>query len=132
MEKKFIILVILVVVVAGAWMFLAGKSGTEGVEQVETASSTTEASGKQVIEIFAKGGYSPRQVKARAGEESVLRVKTQNTFDCSTALVIPSLSYQAQLKPTGIVDIPLPAQEPGSKLVGLCSMGMYSFEVTFQ
>lgn len=132
MEKKAILIILVVVLAVGVWLFASGKGNTEGgvVEQVE--SSASETTGKQIIDIFAKGGYSPRQVKARAGEESVLRVKTQNTFDCSTALVIPTLSYQAQLRPTGIVDIPLPAQEPGSKLVGLCSMGMYSFEVTFQ
>ncbi len=131
MKKKLILLTLLVAVVVGAWMLIPGKSRTEGQEQAEAVNGTTQATGKQVIEIFAKGGYTPRQVSAKSGEESILRIKTKNTFDCSTALVIPSLSYQAMLKPTGSVDIPLPVQEPGAKLVGLCSMGMYSFEVTF-
>jgi plastocyanin domain-containing protein len=54
--------------------------------------------GKQVIEILARGGYSPRKTVAKAGVPTILRVKTQNTYDCSSALVIPALNYRKFLE----------------------------------
>jgi plastocyanin domain-containing protein len=90
---------------------------------------TTE--GKQVIEIDAKGGYSPRTTSAKAGVPTVLKVKTSGTFDCSSSLVIPSISYRKNLPPSGETLIDLPPQEVGYVLRGTCSMGMYNFEVVF-
>lgn len=87
--------------------------------------------GKQVIEITAKGGYSPRSTSAQANVPTVLKVKTQGTFDCSSALTIPALAWQKNLPPSGETLIEIPAQEVGTKLQGLCSMGMYNFVVIF-
>lgn len=88
--------------------------------------------GVQIVEITAKGGYAPRQSLAQANLPTVLRVKTEGTFDCSSALVIPDLDYRTSLPPSGTTDIEVPAQAPGSVLQGLCSMGMYSFQVRFE
>lgn len=87
--------------------------------------------GAQVVEISAKGGYQPASQAAKAGVPTVLRVKTDGTYDCSTALRIPSLRVSKQLPPTGetLIDLGTPA---AGTLRGTCSMGMYSFEINFQ
>jgi plastocyanin domain-containing protein len=88
--------------------------------------------GIQFITIDAKGGYSPRLSNAKAGIPTQLIVKTNNTYDCSLSLVIRSIGYENFLPQTGetIIDLGTPkADEP---LVGLCSMGMYSFKIEFE
>lgn len=87
--------------------------------------------GKQVIEITVKGGYSPTQTVAAAGLPTVLRFKTNGTFDCSTALRIPALGVSQRLPQTGTTDIDAGTPAAG-QLAGTCSMGMYSFDINFQ
>lgn len=88
--------------------------------------------GRQIIDITAKGGYSPRVVNAKAGVPTILRVNTSGTFDCSSSLVIPKLSYQKFLPPSGVEEIVISAEEAQGTLQGLCSMGMYNFQIRFQ
>lgn len=88
--------------------------------------------GKQIIDITAKGGYSPRVVVAKAGIPTVLRVNTNGTFDCSASLVIPKLSYRKFLEPSAVVEIPISAEEAQGTLQGLCAMGMYNFQIQFK
>ena len=92
---------------------------------------TSIPEGAQVIEISAKGGYEPVSQTAKAGVPTVLRVKTDGTYDCSTALRIPALRVSRQLPPTGetLIDLGTPA---AGTLRGTCSMGMYSFAINFE
>ena len=69
---------------------------------------------------------------AKAGIPTILRVKTNGTFDCSASLAIPNLSYQKFLQPSGTEDIAITAEQARGTLQGLCSMGMYNFQVVFQ
>lgn len=87
--------------------------------------------GRQIITIDVKGGYSPRQSIATAGVPTIIRFNTKGTFDCSTALRIPSLQVSRSLPPTGSTDIDIGTPEAG-ELTGSCSMGMYAFSVTFK
>lgn len=87
--------------------------------------------GKQIIEIDAKGGYVPRNSVAKANMPTVIKVKTNGTFDCSAALAISSIGYRANLPSSGETLIELPPQKEGSTLQGLCAMGMYNFSVKF-
>ncbi len=87
--------------------------------------------GKQIITIRAKGGYYPRKTEAKAEIPTIIRMETNGTFDCSSALVIPSLKYRKSLPISGITEIEVPAQKAGSTLDGLCSMGMYNFAINF-
>lgn len=93
--------------------------------------NVTMEGANQIVEIHAKGGYSPKVTTAKAGVPTVLRVKTDGTYDCSAALSIPSLGYNKVLEPVGVTEITVPVQESGSTLQGLCSMGMYNFSVKF-
>lgn len=88
--------------------------------------------GKQVIEISVKGGYSPRKTIAKAGVPTLLRMKTNGTFDCSSSLMIPQLNYRKILSSSGVEDIEIPASKAIGVLRGLCSMGMYNFEIDFE
>jgi hypothetical protein len=92
----------------------------------------TSENGKQVITILARGGYSPKESIAQAGVPTILRMTTKNTFDCSRALILPSLSVQKILPASGAVDIAIPAQKRGAQFYGVCSMGMYAFLITFK
>jgi len=85
----------------------------------------------QVIEVTAKGGYSPRVTNAKSGVSSVIKFITHGTFDCSSSVVIPSIGYNKNLPSSGESTINIPSQSAGSVLKGTCGMGMYHFEVRF-
>jgi len=103
-----------------------------GAESGDTARANVSNVGEsQVIEISAKGGYSPRETTAKAGTPTTLKIKTSGTFDCSSALTIPKLGYQTNLPPSGETVVDVPPQKAGTVLTGLCSMGMYSFTIRF-
>ena len=87
--------------------------------------------GKQIIEINAKGGYSPKVSQAKAGMLTILRFKTNGTFDCSSSISIPSMNISKILPNTGTTDIDLGMQKLGI-LSGTCGMGMLKFTVNFQ
>lgn len=130
-KQLFISLVFCALLVAGAvWIASARPSASAGPSA--GAPTATIIDGKQIIDITAKGGYSPREVTAKAGVPTVLRVTTNGTFDCSASLVIPKLSYQKFLQPSGTEEITIPAEQAQGTLQGLCAMGMYNFRIIFQ
>ncbi len=132
MQKTIIITTL--VVVAGI-IFFATRDKAPKTVRYETAETLTQNvstdNGTQVIEIAAKGGYSPSRTTAKAGVATIIRVKTNSTFDCSSSLRIPTLGFSQTLPATGTTDIPLPAQTAGTTLKALCSMGMYNFSISF-
>ena len=141
MKGTIIALCIAVVVIVVAFIFSA--SGGVAVPSVpvsdaapvNTVASDTNAapkSGTQVVEITAHGGYTPSTSVAKAGVPTIIRFKTQNSFDCSSSVAIPSLGYRATLPQTGTTDVPIPSQKATGTLTGTCGMGMYRFEVQFQ
>lgn len=107
-------------------------SGTAEVNTGEQSPPVVITEDTQLIDITAKGGYSPRVVLAKAGVPTVLRVATNGTFDCSSSIVIPKLGYQKFLQPTGTEDIAISAEQAQGTLQGTCSMGMYNFQIKFQ
>lgn len=117
-------------IISLAFLIVSGnKKPDTGVSASDVVSVVD---GVQIIDITAKGGYSPRVIEAKAGVPTVLRVTTKGTFDCSTSLVIPRLSYQRSLQSSGVEDIPISADQARDVLQGTCSMGMYGFQIKFQ
>ncbi len=116
--------------IGGAFMFSGDGAREEGGQSVAPQNLSIE-NGVQVIEIRAKGGYSPRKTTAVAGMPTVIRFATKSTFDCSSALTIPSLGIQKNLPMNGATDIDIGTPQAGS-LFGSCSMGMYGFEIVFE
>lgn len=128
--KPIIISIILTVALIIAGVIIS-RDGTASTTAPSGGSNVSIVGGKQIIEISAKGGYSPRVSTAKAGVPTVLRVITRGTFDCSSILVIPSLNYSARLQPTGEKDIEIPSQQAGTVLRASCGMGMYNFQIQF-
>jgi plastocyanin domain-containing protein len=119
-------------------IFFVSNLGTKNTNTAVNTRVNTEVApvqivdGKQIIEVNARGGYNPRDITAKAGVPTILRMKTSGTFDCSSAFVIPSLQIQKMLPATGVTDFEIPAQAPGSTMHGTCGMGMYSLQINFQ
>ena len=100
-------------------------------DQIPSGNNVSIVDGKQVIEIKAKGGYIPRVSTAKAGIPTVLKFNTQGTFDCSSAVTIPSMNISKALPPSGVMEIALGALKEGV-LHGTCGMGMYPFQINVQ
>lgn len=116
------------VLIGWAFWIASPKSGADALSAV----SAVVVDGTQFIDMRAKGGYAPRVITAKAGMPTILRVTTDGTFDCSASLVIPKLSYQKFLPSSGTEDIRIAAEQAQGTLQGLCSMGMYNFQINFQ
>lgn len=129
-NATIISIIIAVVLIVGA-IFLAGKNKNSTSDSFKDGDNVSIVDGKQIIEISAKGGYSPRVTKAKADIPTVIKVDTKSTFDCSSALSIPSLGYRNNLPPSGETLIDVAPQKAGTKLQGLCAMGMYNFIINF-
>ncbi len=110
----------------GGAVMLASSNDTASTNNVSVVD------GKQIVEVTAKGSYSPKLTAAKAGIPTILRMKTMGTYDCTAALRVPSLRYEKMLPPSGTTDIELPAQEAGATVQGVCAMGMYSFAINFE
>ncbi len=135
MKKNTSILVGVGAVVLIAIVTMASRPSNPKVTKYDVgqaaATNVSMANGEQIVEISAKGGYSPRATVAKAGVPTIIRVKTNATFDCSSSLRIPAINYSQVLPATETTDITLPAQAAGSTLKALCSMGMYNFSINF-
>ncbi|OGI71943.1 hypothetical protein A3J61_01765 [Candidatus Nomurabacteria bacterium RIFCSPHIGHO2_02_FULL_38_15] len=127
-NSSVIILIIVLIVGLSVVLLVSSKSKNKLNEPVQ---NVEVRDGVQYVTINAKGGYSPQVSNARAGIPTKLIVKTNGTFDCSSALVIRQLNFQKILSQTGeeIIDLGIP--KAGEPLQGLCSMGMYSFLINF-
>ncbi len=58
-------------------------------------------------------------------------MNTENTYDCSSAVVIRAANYRSSLPQTGKTEIDLGTPKAGEKIPGTCSMGMYNFSIIF-
>lgn len=133
--KLTIIATVAVVLLIGGVLVFSGGGGEAGAPADRPTSVTGEATivdGVQYVDITARGGYTPRITKAQAGMPTVIRMKTEDTFDCSMALAIPDLGFQKYLQPSGVEEIEVPLDKTHGTLRGLCSMAMYNFEVVFE
>lgn len=124
-------LIVIMFVIAGGSYFVLGSGKTTTALPTTITTNTTEEADKQIVSLDAKGGFSPVYTVAKANKPTVIKVYTQNTFDCSSVVRIPSLGIQKNLPVSGITEIEIPAQEAGSKVSGTCSMGMYHFSINF-
>ena len=129
MNSTVVSIILVGILIGGAVFFSRGSSAEEVAPSV---SNVSMVDGKQIVEIGVKAGYSPKLTAAKGDMPTVLRMKTNGTFDCSSGVTIPSLGLRKILPSDGVTDIEIPAQKTGSTLKGLCVMGMYNFEVQFK
>lgn len=135
MKNIIAISVTAVVVIGVVVFFVMQKSNNGSVQQNTTqniSNAVTTESDTQYINITAKGGYTPRNVTAKANTKTVIRITSAGAFDCSSSVVIPDLNYENYIQPQQTVEIPVPLEKTTGRLQGLCSMGMYNFAINFQ
>lgn len=128
MRKSIIVslLVSLALIGGTTYFVLKSPASSGGAEQ---SKNVEVREGVQYVTITARGGYSPRVSDIKAGMPTKLVVKTDGTFDCSAALVVRSVGFQKILQSTGEEVIDLGTPKAGEKIQGVCSMGMYSFQL---
>lgn len=112
-----------------AVLLMANTGGSQ--ELIPPGGNVSVENGVQIIEIGAKGGYSPAVTTAKAGIPTIIRFTTKGTFDCSSFVRIPSLSITRNLPQSGATDIDIGEAKLGT-LKGSCGMGMYPFEIQFE
>jgi plastocyanin domain-containing protein len=122
-----ILYIISAIILGTIIIFVSIRSETPTVE----GQNVSIINGQQIIEITAKGGYSPKKTTAQANLPTILKIQTNGTFDCSSALNIPTLNFSKILPQNGVTEIPIPLNKTTGKFRGLCSMGMYNFEIDF-
>ncbi len=116
------------VLIGGVILF---TKGDKSIHNNAPANNVSVVDGKQIIEVSAKGGYTPRKSIAKAGLPTILRFNTSGTFDCSSSVRISSMNITNTLPQTGSTDIDLGNPQLGI-LQGTCGMGMYPFEIEFK
>lgn len=119
--------ILVAILIIGGSVLLGNNNTTSSSE---TQNVTTE-NGTQVISITAKGGFAPKLTTAKAETPTVIKVKTNGTYDCSSTLNIPVLGISRVMEPTDELEIQVPPQKSGSELLATCSMGMYNFSIQF-
>ena len=127
--KATITSIIIAIIFIGGAIIIVNKNSVNSEVNIPI-NNISMIDGKQIIEINAKGGYQPRKSVAKSNIPTIIRFNTNNTFDCSSLVVIPSMSIRKYLPQSGSADIDIGTKEKG-RLVGSCGMGMYPFEVEF-
>ena len=110
----------------------SSESGTETTAATETTAEPTNPAAQQIVEVTASsGGYSPRKIEAKAGIPIILIMKSEGAYGCERAFNIPDLNISEILPENGQTEFDLGTQAKGTKLLGVCSMGMYYFQIFF-
>lgn len=130
MNKIALSIITVALVIGLGIIFFGGSQNSTETSSAQSGQNIEIRDGVQYITIDAKGGYSPRVSSAQADVPTKLIVRTNGTYDCSSALVIRSIGYQKILPQTGVEVIDLGTPESGT-IQGLCSMGMYNFTIDF-
>jgi plastocyanin domain-containing protein len=125
----FISIVIAASLIMLAFVFTSPAPATTDDPLPENNVSVVD--GVQIVDLRAKGGYSPKTSVAQAGIPTVIRFNTNGTYDCSAAVSIPSLKLQTLLVPSGTTEMDIGTPQAGT-LQGSCSMGMYPFAIEFE
>jgi len=131
MSSKILpISILIAAVIIGGTILLAQGGGSQGSASAP-ANNVSVVDGKQIITLDAKGGYRPGNSAAKAGIPTILRFNTSGTFDCSSAVRIPSMNITRYLPQSGSTDIDIGTPQIGT-LLGTCGMGMYRFQIDFK
>lgn len=129
MNKLTAASILIAALLIGGAVLLTGNSSP--VPTAAAVNNVSQVDGKQIIDVQVKGGYTPKRTTAKAGVPTVLRFNTNGTFDCSSAVRIPSMGISKNLPPSGATEIDLGTPQV-AVLQGVCAMGMYSFQIDFQ
>ncbi|MHB1376791.1 MAG: cupredoxin domain-containing protein [Candidatus Humimicrobiaceae bacterium] len=112
-------------------------SSTETTSPAETTSQTTKSQTQQIIEVTAKtGGYTPRKIEVKAGVPTILIMTSEGAYGCERAFNVfdantKKVLLSEILPENGQTKFDLGTQAKGTELYGVCSMGMYYFQMVF-
>lgn len=98
MKKTTSIIVTLLLVGILAFIF-TNQSPASNISS-NASDNVSIANGVQTVTISAKSGYSPRQSSIKGGVPTKLIIKTNDTYDCSSSLVVKSANYRGMLPAT--------------------------------
>ncbi len=130
MQKNIIISILVSAsLIAGVIFYLSNESTSTANDSTTETQNVEIRDGVQYVTITAHGGYTPRTSTIQPNIPTKLIVKTNGTYDCSSALVIRSVGFEKILQPTGEEIIDLGALKSTESIEGVCSMGMYSFQI---
>lgn len=131
MQKNTIISIVLSIAIIGGALYVVTKSPDTSVSGAEVAQTenTELRDGVQYVTLTAKGGYFPKLSSIKPDIPTKLIVKTNSTYDCSASLVVRSVGFQKILSPTHEEIIDLGTPKAGDNINGVCSMGMYNFQI---
>ncbi len=108
-----------------SWMVLAGLLVLAPTcKKEEGVADAAEVTGSRVeIEVNAEG-YKPENVKIPAGKAMTLVFKRITDEGCGQEVMVPALGIKKDLPLNTPVEIALPAQEAGQKVLFTCGMKM--------
>lgn len=86
-------------------------------------SATPDGSGTQQVEIAVAGGYSPAEVRVKAGRPARLVFDRRETNPCSEEVVIPDFGIRRFLPANQKTEVEFTPTRPGSHEF-TCGMGM--------
>lgn len=124
-----VLTILLIVIFAIVFFFLIrGPGGGGEISNSSISNNVAIKNGIQYVTISAKWGYSPKNTTIDSMPTKLI-MKTEKTYDCSSALVIRDVGYRAMLPASGETEIDLGTPQSGKTMRGLCSMGMYNFSI---
>lgn len=133
MSKTILITISVLLGIGIIWLLISGNSTqNEGLKANSSNAAVVQQANQQHIKILALGGYTPNQINAVSNKDTVLEFETKGTYDCSSSISIPALSYLINLPPTGKTKVRIPAAEAKDSIEILCLMGMFSATIQFQ
>ena len=115
-----------IVIVALFAIFIPSHSSEKTADNVVIENNT------QIITVRAKNGYLPAETTAKAGIPTILRLQTENTYDCSAAISIPQVNINQVLAATEQKDYYIGKREENSIITGSCSSGSGGFTIKFE
>lgn len=128
-----LLITITLITVITIFLLIGQRSGPSSVAGTSTPSNNVkEENGVQIVEVISTGGgYSPRKTTAKANVPTILRLNSKNSYGCERSFRIPSLNVTEILPTEGITEIDLGTPKEGGSIFGTCSMGMYTFTISF-
>ena len=134
MRNIILIITVAIIAIGSIYIFSLLKQKNQQDVKSETVTNNVITEGDtQVINAIAySGGYSPSHITADAGKKTVLRLESKNSYGCERSFRIPELNVSKILPESGITEFDLGIPEKGEKIVGSCSMGMYTLSINFK
>ena len=133
MSKNILILVSVVIGIGIIWLLVGTNSNDISSQSANNYLNTvSQQNDEQHIRILARSGYTPNKITAKSNQHTILEIETKGTYDCSSSISIPKLSYRNHLPATGVTNIEIPANMAQNSIEILCGMGMYRATINFE